>query len=148
MATVGAGLSEDNPHEGAAYPYPILIAYADQDDDLVYNMTKAMIEQFDNYKDGAPGAAGWALERQSFDWVVPYHEGAIRYLEEIGVWKEEHQAKNDHLIERQNVLQDAWQTYTSGDVPEDDDAFYQGWLEARAAALEAEGFDPIWEAES
>lgn len=148
MATVGAGLSEGNPHEGAAYPYPILIAYADQDDDLVYNMTKAMIEQFDNYKDGAPGAAGWALERQQFDWVVPYHEGAIRYLEEIGVWKEEHQQKNDHLIERQNVLQEAWQTYTSGDAPEDEEAFYQGWLTARAAALEAAGFDPIWEAES
>ena len=146
MGTEGAGLSKDNPHEGAAYPYPILIAYADQDPDLVYNMTKAMVEQFDNFKDGAPGAGGWALERQQFDWVVPYHEGAIRYLEEIGVWTEAFQEQNDRLIERQDVLQTAWQGYTSGEPPDDEEAFYQGWLEARAAALEAAGFDPIWKA--
>jgi TRAP transporter TAXI family solute receptor len=146
LGTEGAGLSKDDPHEGAAYPYPILIAYADQDPDLVYNMTKAMVEQFDNYKDGAPGAGGWALERQQFDWVVPYHEGAIRYLEEIGVWTEAFQEQNDRLIERQEVLQAAWQEYTSGEPPDDEEAFYQGWLEARAAALEAAGFDPIWKA--
>ena len=146
MGTEGAGLSKDNPHEGAAYPYPILIAYADQDPDLVYSMTKAMVEQFDNYKDGAPGAGGWALERQQFDWVVPYHEGAIRYLEEIGVWTEAFQEQNDRLIERQDVLQTAWQGYTSGEPPDDEEAFYQGWLKARAEALEAAGFDPIWKA--
>jgi TRAP transporter TAXI family solute receptor len=146
LGTEGAGLSKDNPHEGAAYPYPILIAYADQDPDLVYNMTKAMVEQFDNYKDGAPGAGGWALERQQFDWVVPYHEGAIRYLEEIGVWTEAFQEQNDRLIERQEVLQAAWQKYTPGEPPDDEEAFYQGWLEARAEALEAAGFDPIWKA--
>jgi TRAP transporter TAXI family solute receptor len=146
LGTEGAGLSKDNPHEGAAYPYPILIAYADQDPDLVYNMTKAMVEQFDNYKDGAPGAGGWALERQQFDWVVPYHEGAIRYLEEIGVWTEAFQEQNDRLIERQEVLQAAWQEYTSGGPSDDEEAFYQGWLEARAEALEAAGFDPIWKA--
>jgi uncharacterized protein len=146
MAGEGAGLSKDNPHEGAAYPYPILIAYADQDPELVYNMTKAMVEQFDNYKEGAPGAGGWALERQQFDWVVPYHDAAVRYLEEIGVWTEAFQEQNDRLIGRQEVLQAAWQEYTSGDPPDDEEAFYQGWLAARAAALEAAGFDPIWKA--
>src|SRR5690606_33993912 len=55
MATEGADMSKDKPVETAAYPYPILIAYADQKDDMVYNMTKAMVEAFDAYKDGAPG---------------------------------------------------------------------------------------------
>jgi hypothetical protein len=77
---------------------------------------------------------------------VPYHEGAIRYLAEIGVWTEAFQEQNDRLIERQEVLQAAWQEYTSGEPPDDEEAFYQGWLEARAEALEAAGFDPIWKA--
>jgi uncharacterized protein len=145
-ATQGAGLSGGNPHEGATYPYPILIAYEEQEDDYVYAMTKAMVEQFDSYAKGAPGANGWALDRQQFDWVVPYAEGAIRYFKEAGVWNEELQAHNDRLIERQNVLQEAWQEYTSGEAPEDEQAFYDGWIAARAKALEAAGFDPIWTA--
>jgi uncharacterized protein len=60
MATEGAGLSEDNPHEGAAYPYPVLISYVDQETDLVYNMTKAMVELYPEYEGAAPGASGWA----------------------------------------------------------------------------------------
>lgn len=142
-ATVGAGLSEDNPHEGAAYPYPILIAYDTQDADLVYAMTEAMVELYPSYKDGAPGIDGWALERQKFDWVVPYHEGAIRYFKEIGEWTDAFQAHNDKLIERQNVLQEAWKK-TVDSAPDDEEAFEAAWMKNRAEALTAAGFEPIY----
>src|SRR5690606_23207841 len=52
MGTEGANMSKDNPVEAATYPYPTLIAYAGQDTELVYNMTKAMVEFFPDYKDG------------------------------------------------------------------------------------------------
>jgi TRAP transporter TAXI family solute receptor len=143
-ATEGAGISEENPHEGGTYPYPILTVYADQKDEVTYNLTKAMVEQFDNYKDGAPGASGWSIENQDFTWAVPYHEGAVRYLKEIGAWSEEAQAHNDRLIERQEVLAQAWDDYTA-DAPSDEEAFQEGWMEARAAALEEAGFDPVFE---
>jgi TRAP transporter TAXI family solute receptor len=142
-ATIGAGVSEENPHHGAAYPYPILIAYADQDDDLVYAMTKAMVELFPHYKEGAPGIEGWALDKQVFDWVVPYHPGAIRYFEEIGVWSEEFQKHNGQLIERQKALETAWEEATAAGV-DDAQAFEKVWMEARTKALEAAGFDPIY----
>ena len=35
FATRGAAISDENPHEGATYPYPLLITLADQDDGLV-----------------------------------------------------------------------------------------------------------------
>ena len=48
------------------------------------------------------------MERQVFDWSGPYHEGAVRYFKEIGVWKPAHQRNNDMLIKRQKVLAQAW----------------------------------------
>lgn len=143
VATAGAGLSEDNVHEGAAYPYPVLIAYEEQEADLVYAMTKAMVELFPEYDGAAPGINGWALDRQQFEWVVPYHEGAIRYFEEIGVWNADLQAHNDSLVERQRVLAAAWEEMTA-DAPTDEEAFAAAWMAKRAEALEAAGFDPVY----
>ena len=142
MATVGAGMSEDNPYEGAAYPYPVLIAYADQDPDLVYNMTKAMIELFPGYDGKAPGIGGWALDRQNYEWVVPFHEGAIRYFKEIGVWTDEMQAHSDELVRRQEVLAEAWESLAAEEVAED--AWEEAWAQARRGALAEAGFTPVF----
>ena len=144
VATVGAGLSEEKPHEGGTYPYPILITYASQDADLVYAMTKAMVELYEDYRDGAPGADGWALANQSFTWVVPWHEGAVRYFREIGAWTDEMEAHNRRLIERQEVLAAAWREHLAAAGELDGEAFYRAWLERRAAALEATGFEPYY----
>lgn len=143
MGTVGAGLSAEKPHEGAAYPYPILIAYPNQDKALVYSMTRAMIEQFPNYKDAAPGINGWALDRQILNWAVPYHDGTIAYLKEAGVWKDEHQQHNDKLIQRQQVLKKAWAEVTAKNIG-DEEAFKTAWMETRAKALQAAGFDVVY----
>jgi len=142
MGTEGAELSKDQPAESASYPYPILMSYESQDADLVYNMTKAMVETYDMYKGAAPGNAGWAVERQNFAWVIPFHDGAIRYWKEAGQWKPEHQAHNDKLLERQKVLAAAWAAQKKGSYT-DDKAFVEAWQKARAAALTKAGFDPV-----
>ena len=142
MGTEGADLSKESPAESASYPYPILMSYSSQDADLVYNMTRAMVETFDQYKAAAPGNAGWAADRQNFAWVIPYHDGAIRYWKETGKWKPEHQAHNDSLIKRQGVLAAAWAQVKKGSHA-DDKAFAQAWQKARADALTQAGFDPV-----
>lgn len=139
----GTNVSKDAPVQGAVYPYPILTMRADADDKLAYNTAKAMIESFDNYKDGAPGAAGWALANQSFEWAVPYHNGAIDYFKEIGVWTDAMQAHNDALVERQGVLKSAWEAYKVV-APSDEDAFQTGWMAARAVALTAAGMPVVF----
>jgi len=142
MGTEGAELSKDKPAESATYPYPILMTYASQDASLVYNMTKAMVETYDMYKGAAPGNAGWAVERQNFAWVIPFHDAAIRFWKEMGQWKPEHQAHNDKLLQRQKVLAAAWAEVKKGSHA-DDKAFVTVWQKRRAAALTQAGFDPV-----
>ncbi|SDX53719.1 TRAP transporter solute receptor, TAXI family [Albimonas donghaensis] len=124
----------------ATYPYPVMIAYADQDEDLVYNFTKAMFELYDTYKGKAPGIDGWAMKFQNLEWVVPYHDGAIRYYKEAGKWTDSAQAHNDGLIARQKVLQDAWAALEA-EAPEDWDS---AWVAARREALAAAGLPAVF----
>lgn len=128
--------------DGQAYPYPILTVRSDMTDELAQSITEAMLETFDMYKDGAPGAAGWALANQTFEWAVPYHDGAIAAFKAAGVWTDAMQAHNDGLVARQKVLLDTWAAYTK-DAPSDEAAFVEGWGKARVAALEAAGMDPV-----
>jgi TRAP transporter TAXI family solute receptor len=140
----GADLSKDKRVEGATYPYPVLMTMAKTDADLVYNMTKAMVELFPEYKDGAPGNIGWDINRQIFAWAIPMHDGAIKYFKEKNLWTAEHQKHNDGLVARQKVLADAWNGYKAK-APGDDKEFIQGWMKARAAALSAAKMDVVVE---
>ncbi|OUR76897.1 C4-dicarboxylate ABC transporter [Alphaproteobacteria bacterium 46_93_T64] len=139
-ATLGTGLSKDNPQEAGSYPYPILITREDQDSDLVYSMTKALHTEYPNYKDALPAMEGWSLENQTFKWAVPYHEAAVKYWSEVGVWTADMNTHNEALIERQNVLAAAWATMASMELA--DDKFKDKWMEVRAAALKAKGMTP------
>lgn len=140
VATLGSGLSKDQPQEAGAYPYPILITRDDQDAALVYSMTKAIHMEYDNYKDALPAMPGWALDRQTFQWAVPYHEAAIKYWKEVGVWTADMDTHNNGLIDRQNVLAAAWASMASMKVSDDD--YKAEWMKVRAAALTAKGMNP------
>jgi len=144
-ATCGAGgLSPQTPVAMSSYAYPIFMTYADRPADTVHAVTKAMIDTFDKYKDGAPGAEGMALSLQNMTWVVPYHDGTIRAFKEKGVWTDAAQKHNDALIKRQATMADAWKAYAAG-APSDDKAFAEGWMRARAAALGKAGMDVVFE---
>ena len=67
-------------------------------------ITKAMITGYDAYKDAAPGAGGLAADRQTKNWVVPVHPGAVKALKEAGQWTDEQEAHNNALFKRQEVL--------------------------------------------
>jgi uncharacterized protein len=147
-ATIGAApISEENPHIGATYGYPIITAYASQDENVVYHQTRMLYELFPHYRDAYPGNEGMALDAQRLRWVIPYHEGAIRYFKEQGVWNDDLQAHNDRLVERQRVLEAAWeralaeQAEKSIRVAE----FPELWMGIRTEELKAAGFEPYWE---
>ena len=140
IATRGAAISAANPHEGATYPYPMLITLADQDEQLVHDLAKAIHLHNEEYKNADPGSIGWAMGRQNFQWVMPFHQGAVRYFKAIGVWSDADDAHNTRMIQRQTVLATAWQAHQA----ENPDDFSAAWMVRRAAALDAAGFDPIW----
>src|SRR3546814_9157071 len=65
-ATLGAAIPPEG-QEMANTAYPILVSTTEQPAELTYNMTKAMVEYFDEYKDASPGANGWDIKRKVFD---------------------------------------------------------------------------------
>jgi len=143
-ATCGSGgITAANPVELPGYPYPIYVAYPTQSEDLIYNITKAMIVEYPNYKDAAPGADGLALEKQDVAWVLPYHAGAIKALKEAKVWTEAADKHNAALVKRQDTLAAAWKTYVDSKPAEGQ--FTEGWMKARAEALKKAGMDVVFE---
>ena len=135
VATCGAAISPEKPVEMGNYPYPNYVAYASRSPDEIYPVAKAMIDGYDGYKDGAPGASGLAVKRQTMKWVLPFHPGAVKALKEAGNWSDADQTYNDGLIKRQGVLAAAWADYGKSGPPSDDATFLSGWMAARAAAL-------------
>ncbi|XOV89196.1 MAG: TAXI family TRAP transporter solute-binding subunit [Pseudomonadota bacterium] len=143
VAVRGAAISEASPHEGATYPYPILITLAEQDKALVYNLTRAIVEGYPFFKDSDPGSIGWALTRQQFEWVVPFHEGAVRYFKDLGIWTGAYAHHNNELLRRQAVLASAWQEMLLLETDSDEE-FTGIWTRLRALRLEQAGFQPVW----
>jgi TRAP transporter TAXI family solute receptor len=140
MATVGATLSKDKPWTGSGYFYPALVTNNDLPADTVYSLVMGIDQSHGDFAGSAPGVDGWHKDRQNFQWVLPWHSGAVKYWKEIGIWSADAQSHNDVLLKRQGVLTAAWTKYKSG--PGSD--FQAGWMKARAAALKAAGMPVIF----
>jgi TRAP transporter TAXI family solute receptor len=142
VTTVVAGYKHTTPYEGNNYPYPIFIAMSDTPDELAYGLTKAVMENYPEIKDGGPSMDGYQLSNQNLKWVFPYHPAAIKYFKEKGLWKAEHDTHNAALMKRQDVLADAWKTMSGKTVA--DDKFAEEWLKVRAAALTKAGMPVVF----
>ncbi|MCC5858184.1 MAG: TAXI family TRAP transporter solute-binding subunit [Ectothiorhodospiraceae bacterium] len=136
--TRGAGISEDAPWHGGSYPLPVLITYLDHDDDEAYHLTRFIFETYDTFKDMAPGARGYNLDNHNLQQTLPIHAGAVRYYRERGVWSQEDEAHNQRMLERQQVLQNAWEGLRERVAGTD--ALMAKWPQAREQALQDAGF--------
>ena len=139
VATAGVGLSKDKPHVGASYGYPIVVTNERNSVQAVYELTRLMHIKYDKYKGGHSAARGFEMKRQVFQWIMPYHAGAVKYFKEIGVWSDADEARNQKLLKRQAVLAETWKK--AGGM----NSKYEEWMKMRAAALKANGFVPIWD---
>jgi TRAP transporter TAXI family solute receptor len=139
VATCGAGISKDKPIQLSNYPYPIYTVYANQNENDVYMLTKAMIEGYDAFKDGAPGATGMAAKLQTKNWSVPVHKGAVKALKEAGAWSDDQEKHNNNLYKRQETLAAAWTDFNKSSPPSDLKAYADAWMKARGDALAKAG---------
>ncbi|QDI90352.1 TAXI family TRAP transporter solute-binding subunit [Salicibibacter halophilus] len=129
----GAGMTDDNEILGHGY---LMAAYADQDEEDMYAFTKAHVEQYENYEGATANMWTYHPDEVITNPAaigVPFHEGSIRYLDEIGLWDEQKQEENDALIERQEDLQEAW-TIVEEEAEEmnlSEDEHEEHWLERK-----------------
>jgi TRAP transporter TAXI family solute receptor len=137
IATEGPTLPDEGL-EVFTSAYPLLVGMAEADQAMVYSLVKIMHRHFEEYRDNAPGAGGWTMDRQKLEQAfIPYHDGAIRYFREIGVWTPAAEAKQQENLYRQQVLMRAWEDFLPG-APDEYGEFEQAWLAHRTRALEAE----------
>ncbi len=143
MVTVGVDLKSNEsgkiPHEGNNYPYPIFVATAKASNDLVYGLTKAVMENYDQIKDAGPSMSGYQLSKQNLQWIFPYHPAAIQYYKEKGVWSADADAHNAKMLKRQDVLAAAWKDHMAKNGSKADADFEKAWQGVRAAALAKAG---------
>jgi uncharacterized protein len=136
---IGPAIKKGQPKELIFFTYPQLVTYAKQDPEEVYALVKAVDETFDMYKDADPEMSEWAVSRSGRTPAGgPFHEAAIRYLKEKGIWTAESDQWNRKFIERAKRLQEAWkatvQEASSKGVAEKD--FPEFWLNKRKGVPE------------
>ncbi len=133
---IAAGLPEGEIAKMAAYRYPVITTTAEKSADEVYAFIKALDETYDLYKDGTATMERWTLEKSGKPAIdVPFHEGAIRYLEEKGIWTEDDTAWNDRRTARMDALLAAWETFQSENEGLEDEAFAEAWMARRAEVV-------------
>ncbi|MEW5920854.1 MAG: TAXI family TRAP transporter solute-binding subunit [Bacillota bacterium] len=65
-----------------------LVVREDADEKFVYNVVKTIFENRDTIAETHPAGEFITLERAVEPKTIPFHEGAIRYYREVGVWKD------------------------------------------------------------
>ena len=72
----------------------------DLSDDTVYKIAKAILENTDEFAKYHAAGRQWTVKQSLSHPTIPYHDGAIRYYKEKGVWTAEMQALQDKLLAR------------------------------------------------
>lgn len=133
---VAAGLEEGEIAKMAAYRYPVITTTVEKSADEVYAFIKGLDETYDLYKDGTATMARWTLEKSGKPAIdVPFHEGAVRYLKEKGIWTEEDDAWNEKRTQRMNALVEAWGSFKSENEGLSEEDFAAAWMARRAEVV-------------
>jgi TRAP transporter TAXI family solute receptor len=140
--TIGAGISEQNPVNVMGYRYPMITVNADAAEAEVYAMTKAVADTFDMFKSVNQIMPRWDVKLAGTPPMdAAFHDGAIRFLREAGVWTAEAQAWQDRTLRRMQAIQAAWAQFLPDARGRNlvDAAFAEAWAEKRMAAIGALG---------
>ncbi len=67
---------------------------------VVYNVTKALLENTKEFATYHRAARLWTLKRTMRNVALPFHPGAIQYFKEKGVWTAAHETNQKKLLNR------------------------------------------------
>ena len=66
----------------------VLVVHAEMDEELAYQLTRVLFDHHDELAAVHPMAAGLTLDNATAGSPIPFHDGAVRYYREQGVWSE------------------------------------------------------------
>lgn len=75
-----------------------LAASSQTTSDTVYEVMKVLYERGGEWHGVHPLARQWTLKNALDIFVIPFHDGAIRYFKEKGVWTAAHEAKQKAML--------------------------------------------------
>lgn len=69
-----------------------------------YTLTKTMFEHLPDLYKAHDLMTGITKDNVFIQWTFPYQDGAIKYYKEIGLWKPEHDAKQQKLLDEEKKI--------------------------------------------
>lgn len=97
--TLPAGTYKGQDKEMSIYGVKThIVTNSELPDDLVYRVTKSIMEHPKEVMATHPAAKAVILNEFFVKPQAPFHTGAIKYYKEAGVWKDEHQKIQDKLL--------------------------------------------------
>jgi len=132
----GPSFTKGKPDEVWSYKYPNMVAFEKTSSQEVYALVKAINEAYPLYKDAHKAMPFWKAEKSGIPPAnCPFHEGAIKYYKEVGLWKPEYDDWNNKLLAHMAEVKKEWEKViaeaTEKGVKEKD--FPKMWLERRKA---------------
>ncbi|WP_291795016.1 TAXI family TRAP transporter solute-binding subunit [Brevibacterium sp.] len=107
------GQAEGESDWAMHYPLPI-VTRADAPEEEAYEMTRRIVETYPEYESSTAMGQMWAPDRVPLvPTVVPFHVGAIAYLEEEGLWSDEAQERQEELLEKEEAMLAGWEGVVS-----------------------------------
>ena len=66
--------------------------------ETVYQVMKAIYDHLDEWKGVHPFARQWTVKHALDIFVIPFHDGAVRFYKERGLWNDKLEAKQKALL--------------------------------------------------
>lgn len=109
--TKGAGISPEKPVYTANFPFPNMFTYDFVDKNTVYWQVKSVVESFEVYQKSTPDMPQWSIKNClsiPLAWA-PWHEGAVEYFKEIGVWTPAMEKRNQEFLAQEKKREALWE---------------------------------------
>ena len=117
----------------------VITLAANASPELAYAMTRAVAETYDLYRNASPIMTRWQLRESGTPPMdAPFHEGAIQYLKEAGIWNDAAAAWQTAALARQQAIAAAWKEMMRNDPGARSasvDALQAKWLPRRDEVL-------------
>jgi len=111
--TEGAGVKKGEKIPTPQYANPVTTTLASQPDEFVYAICKAIYSKMNEICLAYSGLEGMRPEKiiPEMTALGPFHPGAIKFLKEIGIWKEAHEIANKKRLVQMEKVNKRWLAY-------------------------------------